>query len=252
MPNSKSKMPMVKKLEVKNSKEEGMFSMIMGTVIVALGILLFVSGVVMLVLYNLPPREDAKLTTPIVTQLPAETNQKEIVIKGESGYQKVMVWVNDKVVNKSVEVKDGSFQYSYLAENEGNYKIEVAAINGFPLRHRSIKSFPMTVALDLTSPKSDITFAYTKNTDMKKISVSGTAEPNVTVVLQKNGKEYSASADKDGKFTIKNIPLAEGKNDFKVLLKDNAGNSTRVEQNVSEVEVLMGMVLQHYQTLLEV
>ncbi|MCK9369074.1 Ig-like domain-containing protein [Candidatus Dojkabacteria bacterium] len=232
---TKSKTPMTKKLEVKSSKEEGMFSMVMGTVIVALGILLFVSGVVMLVLYNLPPREDAALVTPIVTQLPKESNLKEIVVKGTSEYSKVMIWVNDSVVNKNVEVKDGSFEYAIPQTAEGGYKVEVAAINGFPLRHRSLKSSTQVITLDWTAPKSDILFSYTKNTDLKKISVSGVAEPDVTVVLQKNGKEYFAQSDSNGKFKVKNVPLVEGKNNFTVVLRDAAGNTTRADQKVSVI-----------------
>lgn len=233
--NQKLDTPMVEKLKVETNEGEGMASMIVGTVLVALGILLFVVGVVMFVLYYLPPREDRNIVKPTITELPESTNSAKIVVKGQSDYEKVMVWVNDELVNGNVKVDAGSFSFEYPVSSEGNYKIEAAALKGFPIRLRSEKTSPKTVAIDWTAPSKDVKFVYNKEVDTKTFTVKGKAEPKSIVVLKDGSKEYKGNVNDKGEFEIKNIPLTLGNNSFDVTLADKAGNSVRLDSGVKVV-----------------
>lgn len=230
--------PMVDKIKIVQPEEEneGMLSMIVGTVLVALGILLFVVGVVMFVLYYLPPREDKNVARPVLYELPARTNAAKIVLKGESQSDKVMVWVNDELVQNGLKVEDGKFETEYLINNgEGDYRIELASLQGFPIRLRSEKTSPVVVAIDWTAPSKNVTFKYDKEVDRNTFSISGKAEAGSSVVLKKGDKEYVGKVDVEGNYSIKNIPLSEGKNNFSAVVKDEAGNTTRIDRNVSVV-----------------
>lgn len=235
MPNQNNmETPMVEKVKVvqPEAENEGMLSMIVGTVLVALGILLFVVGVVMFVLYYLPPREDRNVSKPILYELPVKSNTAKLVLKGEAETDKVMVWVNDELVNAGLKVTDKKFETEYAITKEGEYKVEVAALKGFPIRLRSEKTAPAIVAIDWTAPSKNVVFKYSKEVDREVFSIKGTSEANSTIVLKKGNKEYSAKSDAKGNFEIKNIPLTEGKNTFSAVVKDEAGNSTRLDTSV--------------------
>lgn len=229
--STKKMAPKVQVKKLKGTSKESVFSMIVGTVLVALGLLLFVSGVVTIVLYNLPARENFDISKPTLSALPAVTNQKSLVISGFSEYKKVAVWVNDEVVAKNLSVNNGEFAIEYPVEKEGSYKIEVASVDGFPIKHRSEK-LVASVLIDWTAPSNDVKFSYKKEVDVKAFTLSGTVESNATVVLKKSDREYSSVADEFGKFSIKNIPLSVGKNKFEVSLKDNAGNVAKIDSPV--------------------
>lgn len=234
MAKQKLDAPMTRKIRIEQPQreKESVFSMVIGTVLVALGLLLFVTGVVMLVLFNLPPRENTEIASPTLYDVPSATNTRSISIKGETEYDKVMVWVNDDLVAKSLEVKDGKFEFVYPVETEGEYLFQVSAIKGFPLRYRSPKTSGVLVEADWTAPSNQAQLTYKKSTDRSVFSISGTVEDEVFVTLSRNGKEYTDQADLNGVFAIKNIPLKAGKNEFSVVLKDEAGNVTKLDKNV--------------------
>ncbi len=236
--NQKLDTPMVEKIKIEREEGESMTSMIVGTVLVALGILLFVIGVVMFVLYYLPPREDRNVNKPVLTELPTTTNSVKLNIKGESEYEKVMVWVNDELVNGGVEVKDNKFEYEYQVSKEGNYSVEVAALKGFPIRLRSEKTNPMAVAIDWTAPSKNVTFKYSKEVDTKRFAVKGKAEANTVVTVKSGNKEYIGKVNDKGEFEIKNIPLKVGDNSFTASIADAAGNSARIDTNINVVYAL--------------
>ena len=241
MPRGRKKTtPLTEKIEITpEKKQESMFSMVIGTVLVALGILLFVSGVVMLVLFNLPPRESTKVVAPVILTQTSSTNLRSVTISGYSKSERVMIWVNDELVNKSLGVVEEAFSYDYSVDQEGDYKIEVASIEGFPIRYRSPKTEGVVVTVDWTAPSDSAFIKYTKEVDTKVFTVTGTVEPNATVVISKGSKEYSSKANSKGDFRIKNVPLSLGKNDFSVSVKDSAGNVTKLSKVIS-VKYLVG------------
>lgn len=233
--NQKLDTPMVEKIKIEREEGESMTSMIVGTVLVALGILLFVIGVVMFVLYYLPPREDRNVSKPVLTELPTTTNSVKLNIKGESETEKVMIWVNDELVSGNVEVKDGKFEYEHQVSKEGSYSIEVAALKGFPIRLRSEKTNPMVVAIDWTAPSKNVSFKYSKEVDTKRFTVKGKAEANTVVTVKSGNKEYIGKVNDIGEFEIKSIPLTLGDNTFTASIADAAGNSARLDTNINVV-----------------
>jgi hypothetical protein len=230
--NTKLDTPMLEKVEITQPEQEGMLSMIIGTVLVALGILLLVVGIVMFVLYYLPPREDRNVSKPVLFELPVYTNTAKLVLKGESETDKVMVWVNDELVNGTLKVEDKKFELEYPISTEGIYKVEVSALKGFPVRLRSEKTSPVIVNIDWSAPSKNVSFKYEKEVDRKVVTIKGKGEANTVITLKRNDKEYSAKTDDNGNFEIKNIPLVEGGNAFSAVVKDLAGNSTRIDTTI--------------------
>jgi hypothetical protein len=156
-------------------------------------------------------------------------------IKGESETEKVMIWVNDELVSGNVEVKDGKFEYEHQVSKEGSYSIEVAALKGFPIRLRSEKTNPMVVAIDWTAPSKNVSFKYSKEVDTKRFTVKGKAEANTVVTVKSGNKEYIGKVNDKGEFEIKSIPLTLGDNTFTASIADAAGNSARLDTNISVV-----------------
>ncbi|MCC7289679.1 hypothetical protein IT417_00275 [bacterium] len=238
--------PMVEKVQVvtQEPESENMLSMIVGTVLVALGILLFVVGVVMFVLYYLPPREDRNVTKPMLYELPGATNSVKLTIAGETDYDKVMIWVSDtvsqdEVTPVTVDVTDGRFSYDYLGTVDGTrYEIEAASLRGFPIRLRSEKTSPVFVLVDRTPPSKTVTFTYEREVDTKAFTVRGVAEASTTVTLRRDDKEYSAKTNDKGNFVIRDIPLSVGGNEFSAVVTDSAGNSSRATTNVKVIYAL--------------
>lgn len=230
--NIKLDTPMLEKVEITQPEQEGMLSMIIGTVLVALGILLLVVGIVMFVLYYLPPREDRNVSKPVLYELPVYTNTAKLVLKGESETDKVMVWVNDELVNGTLKVENKKFELEYPISTEGIYKVEVSALKGFPVRLRSEKTSPVIVNIDWSAPSKNVSFKYEKEVDRKVVTIKGKGEANTVITLKRNDKEYSAKTDDNGNFEIKNIPLVEGGNAFSAVVKDLAGNSTRIDTTI--------------------
>lgn len=237
MPKKNLEVPMVEKVRIQEPEEnESMLSMIVGTVLVALGILLFVVGIVMFVLYYLPPREDVNIPKPTLYQLPNSSNKTTITLSGEAQTEKVMIWVNEELVNSGLKVTDSKYNYDYLVSKEGDYKIEIAALKGFPIRLRSEKTTPVTVAIDWSPPSKNVAFVYTKEIDTKTFNISGTIDANTKITLKSSAnKEYSTVSDSAGKFFIKDIPVKEGGNEYSVILADNAGNTTRIDETVKVI-----------------
>ncbi|HVX93212.1 MAG TPA: Ig-like domain-containing protein [Candidatus Dojkabacteria bacterium] len=229
MPRPK-KETMTSKVEVKSNNSS--VSVFAGMVVLFFGIILVIIGIVFLVLYKLPPKEDTKIAQPKIETLPVFVNTKTVTVKGTAETSKVIVYVNDKAVDENVPVRDKEFTYEYKFETEGSYKFEAAAVEGFPVRHRSLKSSDQVISVDWSAPSKDVKFVYSKTVDTKKVNVSGTTEPNSTVIMTKGNKEYTTTADKDGKFTFKNIPLDKGENSFRVVVADRAGNRTLLDNNV--------------------
>ncbi len=217
------------KVEYTGYKEEKEpVSIFGGMVALFLGLILLIVGIVFIVLFNLPARLDENMKAPKLNDLPEYSKEKSVKISGtaEEG-NKVLVYVNGSEYKDLVSVnKDKSFELDYVVDKEGEYKIEVAAIKGFPVRYRSPKSSVETVVMDWTAPSKNVTFTSSKETNKESVKITGTADADskVTIKNRTDNKEYSATADKDGKFEIKDVKLAKGDNTFNVEISDKAGN----------------------------
>ena len=229
MPKAKQE-TMTSKVQVKSTNSS--VSVFAGMILLFFGFILVIIGIVFLVLYKLPAKEDTKIAQPTIEALPAFVNTTTITVNGTAKTSKVIIYVNDKAVDESVPVRDNTFSYEYKFNTEGSYKFEAAAVEGFPIRHRSLKSSDQVVSVDWSAPSKDVKFVYKKNVDTKKVNISGTSEPNSTVTMTKDNKTYTTNADNNGNFTFKDIPLVKGNNSFEVAVVDRAGNRTVLDNNV--------------------
>lgn len=225
---------MVEKITIERSTDrKSMMSMIVGTALISLGVLMLVVGVVLVFLYRTEPKLDKSLPVPTVEKLPSETNDKTLTIKGKADRgNRVMIFVNDVVVEDNLKVVEGKFSYDYELVDEGDYKVQAAVVEGFPVRMRGDKSTLMVVAADWTAPSSDVKLVYTNEISASAFTLRGTIEPDATIVLSHGDKKYVAKANSEGDFRLRNIPVSEGENKFDVELRDGAGNRTRLEKDV--------------------
>jgi hypothetical protein len=231
--NRTGKSSMVEKITIERSTDrKSMMSMIVGTTLISLGVLMLVVGVVLVFLYRTPPKVDKALAVPTVEKLPAATNDKSVTIKGKTDAKRVMVFVNDQVVEDNLRVVDGKFSYEYEISDEGDYRIQAAVVEGFPVRLRGEKSALMVVAADWTAPSSTTKLIYTNEISASAFTLRGTIEPDTTIVVSTGDKKYVAKSNSEGDFRLRNIPVVEGENKFDVELRDAAGNRTKLDKDI--------------------
>ena len=63
-------------------------------------------------------------------------------------------------------------------------------------------------------------------TNKSSITVSGTAEPGVTVIIYLNGESFEVLSDKSGEFSY-TLEINDGENTLYTLAKDSAGNESQ-------------------------
>ena len=170
------------------------------------------------------------MKVPVLTEISQYTKEKNIKISGvaEEG-NKVVLYVNGEEKKEMINVdKDKKFELDYAFDKEGEYKFEVAAIKGFPVRYRSPKSSTVSVMVDWTAPSRNVTFDSSKETNKNTVTVSGTADKDseITIKNRTDNTEYKTTTDSNGKFTIKDVKLNKGDNSFIVEVSDKAGNKT--------------------------
>lgn len=214
-------------------EERSIWSVFAGMVMVFLGIMLVVVGIVALLLYRVEPKLDKSLPTPVLTTLPQYTSSHAITIRGsvDKSIKRVSIYVNDKEVESSVWVDNGNFRYEHPIDEEGLYRLQASSISGFPVRKRSERTPIMAVNVDWTAPSKDVNLVYSKEIDVDKLKVTGSAEPFSTLVFVKGGSKYVVKADKDGKFST-SLPLEVGNNSYDIEVRDEAGNSVKANSPV--------------------
>jgi hypothetical protein len=79
-------------------------------------------------------------------------------------------------------------------------------------------------ANDKTPPAPPRFDTYPDFTNKTTISLSGNAEPGATVKLTFNGSEQEVLVDKDGNFSLLDLKLKDGDNNFSAFTQDPAGN----------------------------
>lgn len=217
---------MTSKVEVKKPQDSERLSKIVGSIFIFLGVLLVGFGVYSFVKYNATPKLDATLVSPSFSEIPSVVNSDKVTVAGNAkGFDTIYVYVNDAQV-ASVKVDNkGNYSYDAALGAEGEYRIAIAGVKGFPIRHLSPLSSVEVITLDKTAPVlSAIKFPTEVGT--KTFTVTGTAEKDAQVIVKRGTDYYSATCDDKGNFKIVSIALDEGANVFNVVLKDVAGNET--------------------------
>lgn len=228
----KVKDSMKQKVEIKQPSEDRA-SRIVGTIFIGLGILLVAFGIYSFLKFRAEPNYNEELEVPTIEYVTDLTNQKEIKVSGEaSGYDSVAIYVNDERIDEA-KVKDDKYEYVYEVDEEGEYSVSVAGLQGFPFREISPRSAEKHAMVDMTGPSTeDFDFKYIEETNRETFSLKGTVEPNVEVEVRRGVNIYTTTANKDGEFLVEDIALDEGKNVFYVNLTDPAGNTVSLDEKI--------------------
>ncbi|MFH1546987.1 MAG: hypothetical protein ABIC57_00710 [bacterium] len=220
---AKSKSKMLPKIDPQDPHRTDFLSgtfVIAGLTIVALVILIFTIS-------KIPYRVDPELSIPTLDSIDSHTNEETIVLTGdgEPG-ENIALYINDRLQTQISTVDEyGTFEFPEIPlSNEGEYKFEVATVSGSILKKRSELSNSAVSVVDRTAPSKDVSIVFPENTDMDEAIISGTAEINTYVILEKGVDEYQTKSNSEGFFQFDNIPLEKGDNTFYVGLKDEAGN----------------------------
>jgi hypothetical protein len=229
----KSKESMKEKVEIKQPGNSDKASRIVGTIFIGLGILLVAFGIYSFVNFRAEPTYNEELAVPSIEEVTDITNEKEIKVKGQAeDYNSVAIFINDERVGET-RVKDGEFEYTYEVEQEGEYTVSVAGLQGFPFREISPRSMDVFAIVDITAPDvDDLELEYIEETNRETFTLTGKTEPNVSVEVRRGVNTYEATAADDGTFEISDIALDEGKNVFYVNLTDPAGNTVSLDDKV--------------------
>ncbi len=210
---------------------------IAGLTIVALVILIFTIS-------KIPYRVDPNLPIPTLDSIDSHTNEETVIITGDGiPGEKISLYINDKLQNQTTTVDEfGTFEFPELPiEEEGEYKYEAATVRGTILKKRSELSNKVIAVVDRTPPSKDISLVYPEETDIDEAIISGTAEKNSYVILEKGVDEYETKTNLEGFFQFENIPLSDGENVFYVSIKDEAGNEV-LSSNQAKVMYTPGTV----------
>lgn len=226
---------MKEKVEIKQpaSQNQEKVSRLVGSIFIGLGVLLLAFGIFSYIKFKEEPLLDPNLEAPKLVESTTITNGDTIKINGNaSGYDNVFIYVNDEKVGEA-KVEDSKFSYEYKVEDEGEYKISIAGVKGFPNRKISSESDLMTSVVDRTSPNQEsVTFKYGEETNKDTFILVGTTEPSASVVVKRGTESFDGLVDKDGNFRIEGIALDEGKNVFTISIKDLAGNEITLDEKV--------------------
>jgi hypothetical protein len=225
---------MKEKLEIKQTNSNDKASRIVGTIFIGLGILLVAFGIYSFIKFKAEPTFNETLAIPTMEYVTDVTNSKEIEIKGKAeGLDTVALFINDERVDDTRVKEDGSYEFTYKLDGEGEYSVSVAGLKGFPFREIGTRSASTIASIDMTPPSTDnVKLVYKEETADSTFKLSGTVEPKVTVKLSRGVNEYSATADENGEFIIEGVALDEGKNVFYVSLTDEAGNTVSLDEKV--------------------
>ncbi len=233
---SKKEESMKNKVEIKQpvSLRQERLSRLVGSIFIGLGVLLVAFGIFSYIKYREEPLLDPEFESPLLENVTSVTNGDVIKIQGSAkGYDNVFIYANDEKIAEVKVEDDSKFSYEYPVEKEGEYKIAIAGVNGFPSRKISPKSEIATSIVDRTAPsKEGVTLKYGTETNKNTFILVGTVEPNTTIEVKRGTDSFSALADKDGNFRIEGIKLEEGKNVYSVYIKDLAGNEVQLDEKV--------------------
>lgn len=224
---------MKEKIEIKTPDYNDKASRIVGTIFIGLGILLVTFGIYSFLKFKAEPTYNEALAVPSMEYVTDLTNKKEIEVKGNAtDYDSVAIFVNDERVGET-RVKDDIYEYTHEVEDEGEYSVSVAGLQGFPFREIGPRTEAKIAVVDTTPPDvEDLAFEYVKETGSSTFALVGNIGPNVEVEVRRGVSAYQATADGNGDFKMEGITLEEGPNVFYVNLTDPAGNTVSLDEKI--------------------
>lgn len=229
----------------KTKKTEGKFpTRIIGGIFVILGLGLVGLLIALFVISRLPYRTDPKMPIPTLDKLDEYTKDDKIDITGEvTPGEKVRLYQDGELLKGDVKAdKSGDFKFDDVElEEEGETKFQAVTVSGTIFKKRSEKSNVVKTKVDWSAPSGKVKLEYEKESSKDKANITGEADKNSYVILRGEDDEYETKTNDKGKFEFEEVELEEGKNEFKVSVKDEAGNevlsSSQVEINYDAGDV---------------
>ncbi|MFA5633591.1 MAG: hypothetical protein WCY00_01630 [Candidatus Dojkabacteria bacterium] len=227
---------MVKKVEIKEPKDQEKLSRVVGGMFIFLGILLISYGIFSFIKFNKTPELDETLDLPSLAGTEMLTSAEEITIRGTAtDFDQVFVYVDNDEVARVKVADDFTFEYLYSVEQEGKYAVSVAGVKGFPKRYISSQSDMRIIEVDWTPPEL-VDLQYPVEVGTETFTVVGMVEPNCEATLRRGTDKYVGNCDEQGNFKIEGIVLEDdGPNIFTLEIADEAGNIIEIEEKVKVI-----------------
>lgn len=227
---------MVKKVEIKEPKDQEKLSRVVGGMFIFLGILLISYGIFSFIKFNKTPELDETLDLPSLAGTEMLTSAEEITIRGTAtDFDQVFVYVDNDEVARVKVADDFTFEYLYSVEQEGKYAVSVAGVKGFPKRYMSSQSDMRIIEVDWTPPEL-VDLQYPVEVGTETFTVVGMVEPNCEATLRRGTDKYVGNCDEQGNFKIEGIVLEDdGPNIFTLEIADEAGNIIEIEEKVKVI-----------------
>ena len=227
---------MVKKVEIKEPKDQEKLSRVVGGMFIFLGILLISYGIFSFIKFNKTPELDETLDLPSLAGTEMLTSAEEITIRGTAtDFDQVFVYVDNDEVARVKIADDSTFEYLYSVEQEGKYAVSVAGVKGFPKRYMSSQSDMRIIEVDWTPPEL-VDLQYPVEVGTETFTVVGMVEPNCEATLRRGTDKYVGNCDEQGNFKIEGVVLEDdGPNIFTLEIADEAGNIIEIEEKVKVI-----------------
>jgi hypothetical protein len=158
---SKKEESMKNKVEIKqpSSAKQEKLSRLVGSIFIGLGVLLVAFGIFSYIKYREEPLLNPEFESPRIENVTSVTNGDVIKIQGNAkGYDNVFIYINDEKIAEAKVEDDSKFSYEYPVEKEGEYKIAIAGVKGFPSRKISPKSEIATSVVDKQHKQEGVHF----------------------------------------------------------------------------------------------
>ncbi|MDD3661609.1 MAG: Ig-like domain-containing protein [Candidatus Dojkabacteria bacterium] len=216
-----------------NSTASEQAARVFGVLFILIGLVLVAVLIGGFIISRLPYRVDPNLPIPTLDSVEPFTGEDTITVRGAVlPGETVALYIDDERYSDTVETnEDGEFEFIDLElEEEGDIAFETAVVRGGLFKRRSELSNEVITTVDWTAPSPEIALEYNENADASTTNISGTTEPNATIIVQGPADQYEATADEEGNFTVSDIALIEGSNEFTVRVRDQAGNEVLAQE----------------------
>jgi hypothetical protein len=199
----------------------------LGVIFIVVGFGLIIALVGGFVVSKLPYRVDPNLPIPTLDSISEYTNQDSLDLSGSAlpGETVVLYKDGDRTGTTAETDADGEFTFKdTVLEDEGDVTFEAAVTRGGIFKRRSEFSNEVSAVVDWSPPSSVVSLEYEEETATGTTTVTGTAEPDTTVILEGDINTYEAETGGDGTFEVEVSDLEQGSNEFTIRVKDKAGN----------------------------
>lgn len=174
-------------------------------------------------------QSDSYIAPPTLNATSEATSSAAIIVTGYGQpEQRINLYRNDKLINKTTVKSNSSFRFTGVTLEEGTNILKARAIdsdNNQSNYSNEVKIALLKKAPDLTvdSPQNDQGFKKEES----PVEVTGKTDPRVQVTVN----DFWAIVDAEGNYSYL-YNLKDGDNPLKVIATDNAGNKTEKELKI--------------------